>query len=199
MAKRTPAVFATMKSMPPIVLALIAIVALGLWLTPLLRMRSQNRSKTVQTIDRRARWGVLLEAAGYSLMWVSGMWNRSLAVWQLMLAIVLLVLAVTISFEAAAALGSQLRIDASLSTNHELIRSGPYRWVRHPVYSSFLCLLLGTGLLLAPLWSMALGVAVFLCGTEIRVRVEDALLAARFGKEFDQYRSAVSAYLPGVR
>lgn len=188
-----------MKSMPPIVLALIAIVALGLWLTPLLRMRSQNRSKTVQTIDRRARWGVLLEAAGYSLMWVSGMWNRSLAVWQLMLAIVLLVLAVTISFEAAAALGSQLRIDASLSTNHELIRSGPYRWVRHPVYSSFLCLLLGTGLLLAPLWLMALGVAVFLCGTEIRVRVEDALLAARFGKEFEQYRSAVSAYLPGVR
>ena len=188
-----------MKSMPPIVLALIAIVALGLWLTPLLRMRSQNRSKTVQTIDRRARWGVLLEAAGYSLMWVSGLWNRSPAVWQLMLAIVLLVLAVTISFEAAAALGSQLRIDASLSTDHRLIRSGPYRWVRHPVYSSFLCLSLGTGLLLAPLWLMALGVAVFLCGTEIRVRVEDAMLAARFGQEFEQYRSAVSAYLPGLR
>ena len=180
-------------------IALIAAVALGLWLTPLLRMRSQNRSKTVQNIDRRARWGVLLEAVGYTLLWLSDFWNRSLAVWQLMLAIVLLVLAVTMSFEAAAALGSQLRIDASLSTDHRLIRSGPYRWVRHPVYSSFLCLLIGTGLLLAPLWLMALGVAVFLCGTEIRVRVEDAMLAARFGQEFEQYRSAVSAYLPGLR
>ena len=185
--------------MPPILLALIAVAALGLWLTPLLRMRSANRSRTAQTVDRRARWGVLLEAAGYTLLWQSDFWNRSPAYWQLALAFILFVVAVTISFRAASALGSQLRIDASLSTDHQLVRTGPYRWVRHPVYSSFLCLLLGTGLMLSPLWLMLTGVAVFLCGTEIRVRVEDSLLAARFGQEFDEYRRTVSAYLPGLR
>ena len=63
--------------MPPILLPLIAVAALGLWLTPLLRMRSANRSRTAQTVDRRARWGVLLEAVGYSLLWQSDFWNRS--------------------------------------------------------------------------------------------------------------------------
>lgn len=186
-------------SMPPLFLALAALAALVLWLTPLLLMRSRNRTKTVQSIDRRARWGVVLEATGYALMWQPDFWNRIVPVWRLALALVLLAIAVAISFQAASALGNFLRIDASLSTDHQLIRTGPYRWVRHPVYSSFLCLLIGTGLLLAPLWMIVGGVAVFLCGTEIRVRVEDTLLAARFGAEFEQYRRAVSAYLPGLR
>ena len=185
--------------MSPFVLALVAVVALGLWLTPLLRMRSRNRGKTVAAIDHRARWGVILEGAGYCVLWQSDFWNRALPPWQVAVGLVLLAFAVTLSFLAAAALGDHLRIDASLSTSHQLIRSGPYRFVRHPVYSSFLCLLVGTGVLLTPLWLMAMGVAVFLCGTEVRVRVEDALLAARFGAEFEEYRRSVAAYLPGIR
>ena len=59
--------------------------------------------------------------------------------------------------------------------------------------------MLGTGLLIATLPLMLLGLAIFVCGTEIRVRVEDALLSARFGKEFEDYRRRVPAYLPGVR
>src|SRR5258708_5868920 len=92
--------------MPPIstigisiefVLALAAVAALVLWLTPLLRMRSRNRSRTVQTIDTRARWGVLLEALGYSLLWPSDFWNRNPPLWQLAISIALLALAVTTS------------------------------------------------------------------------------------------------------
>src|SRR5438552_3892940 len=100
---------------PPIVNALVAVAALAGWLAPLLRMRSRNRTKTVKTIDRRARWGVLLEAAGYTLLWQSDFWNRDLPAWQLVLAYALLVTAVAISFQAASALGDLLRIDASLS------------------------------------------------------------------------------------
>ena len=184
---------------PPLTFAALALAALGLWLLPLLRMRNRNRSKTLQTIDRRARFGVILEGIGYSMLWLSGSWSRHLPTWQWALGLALLITAVTISFLAAAALGDLLRIDASLSTNHRLIRSGPYRFVRHPVYFSFLCLIVGTGVLLAPLWLAAAGTLVFLCGTEIRVRVEDALLAAHFGTEFDEYRRSVAAYLPVIR
>ncbi|HEY3738929.1 MAG TPA: isoprenylcysteine carboxylmethyltransferase family protein, partial [Bryobacteraceae bacterium] len=108
-------------------------------------------------------------------------------------------LAVAVSFLAADALGSQLRIDASLSDDHKLTRTGPYRWVRHPVYASFLCLVVGSGVMIASWPLMLIGVGIFLIGTEIRVRVEDALLAARFGDEFAQYQNQVPAYLPGVR
>ena len=185
--------------MPPIIQALIVVAGLALWLMPLLRKRSENRTRTVQSIDHRARWGVLLEAAGYTILWQSDFWNRTPELWRAALSITLLAAAVMISFQAASALGSQLRIDASLSTDHQLIRTGPYRYVRHPVYLSFLCLMIGTGLMIASWPLMLAGLIVFLCGTEIRVRIEDALLAARFGPEFDSYRRSVSAYVPGLR
>ncbi len=185
--------------MPPIAQVVILLAALALWLTPLLRQRSQNRSKTVQSIDHRARWGVILEALGYSLLWQSDFWNRTPEVWRAVLSIVLMTVAVVISFQAAAALGSQLRIDASLSTDHRLVRSGPYRLVRHPVYLSFFCLMLGSGLMITPWPLLLVAAAVFLCGTEIRVRIEDAMLEARFGTEFEAYRRSVAAYLPGLR
>jgi len=111
----------------------------------------------------------------------------------------LLSVAVAVSFEAARALGNLLRIDAEFSVNHRLVCTGPYRWVRHPVYASFLCLMVGTGLLITPWPLLLVGLAIFLCGTEIRVRTEDRLLAARFGEQFADYQRTVAAYVPLVR
>jgi protein-S-isoprenylcysteine O-methyltransferase Ste14 len=49
----------------------------------------------------------------------------------------------------------------------------------------------------SPWW--AVSAAVFLAGTEIRVRTEDGLLASRFGDTFAAYRRRVKAYIPLVR
>ena len=76
---------------------------------------------------------------------------------------------------------------------------GPYRVVRHPIYTSMLCMLVGTGLLVAAWPVLAAAFALEIAGTEVRVRVEDALLAARFGEAFEAYRRAVPAYVPYVR
>jgi protein-S-isoprenylcysteine O-methyltransferase Ste14 len=56
-----------------------------------------------------------------------------------------------------------------------------------------LCLLLGTGLLITPLPVLLLSVVPFMIGTEIRVRVEDALLAANLGESFQEYKHGVPA------
>ena len=45
----------------------------------------------------------------------------------------------------------------------------------------------------------AVGLVVFLVGTEIRVRAEDRLLAERFQDAFAEYRSRVKAYVPFIR
>ena len=50
----------------------------------------------------------------------------------------------------------------------------------------------------APVW-FAMTLLVFLAGTEIRVRVEDRLLAERFGEEFRRYRQRTPAYIPFLR
>jgi protein-S-isoprenylcysteine O-methyltransferase Ste14 len=62
-----------------------------------------------------------------------------------------------------------------------------------------LCMLLGTGFLITPLPLLVLGIAVFVAGTEIRVRSEDGLLHSRFGDQFRDYQRTVSAYVPFLR
>jgi protein-S-isoprenylcysteine O-methyltransferase Ste14 len=59
-----------------------------------------------------------------------------------------------------------------------------------------LCLLLGTGFLIAPLPMLLLSTLLFMIGTEIRVRIEDGLLASRFGDRFRDYQRGVPAYIP---
>jgi protein-S-isoprenylcysteine O-methyltransferase Ste14 len=71
--------------------------------------------------------------------------------------------------------------------------------VRHPIYTSMLCILLGTGALITPPPLFLAALVIFLVGTEIRVKAEDGLLASRFGDEFFRYRQSVSAYVPFVR
>lgn len=155
--------------------------------------------KSAAAIDRRARWGIALEAIGYSLLWQGQFWARPLAEWRVVVSILFFATACLSSWTGARALGRHLRLDAALNTDHELIRSGPYRIIRHPIYTSMLCVLLGTGFLIASWPLLIAGIFVFTAGTEIRVRIEDRLLASRFGDEFLNYRRAVRAYIPLVR
>jgi len=62
-----------------------------------------------------------------------------------------------------------------------------------------LCLLLGTGFMITSTILFIPAILIFLAGTEIRVRVEDNLLAAHFGDQFRRYQQTVSAYIPFVR
>jgi protein-S-isoprenylcysteine O-methyltransferase Ste14 len=48
-----------------------------------------------------------------------------------------------------------------------------------------------------PWWRI--GIALFVAGIEIRVRVEDGLLRERFGSRFEEWRMRVPAYLPPIR
>jgi protein-S-isoprenylcysteine O-methyltransferase Ste14 len=77
--------------------------------------------------------------------------------------------------------------------------SGPYRLVRHPIYTSMLCILFGTGFMVTPLWLLLAAVIVFVIGTEIRIRIEDQLLSSRFGERFREYERSVPAYIPFLR
>jgi len=176
-----------------------AILGVGwlVWLAPFLLFHS--KTGTAQKTDTRARWGILLIAISYSMLWQTPFWTRTLAAWQFVLAILLFFLAALLSWTARRALGKQWRIEAGINPDHELVISGPYRVVRHPIYTSMLCTFLGTGVLIAPWWLIALSIVVLLAGTEIRVRVDDNLLAAHFGDRFRDYRNSVSAYVPVLR
>src|ERR1017187_1279712 len=124
---------------------------------------------------------------------------RSPEWWRLALSVSLFALACVLSWTAARALGRHLRIDASVDSTHELVRSGPYRLVRHPIYTSRLCVLLGTGVLISPLYLLLPAVLIFLIGTEIRMQVEDRMLVSRFGEQFTAYQHNVSRLIPFLK
>ena len=108
-------------------------------------------------------------------------------------------LAIGIAWTSVTHLGRQFRIRAGLYTDHQLVRTGPYAVVRHPIYASLLLMLLCTLLASTPWQWMPLALAAFVLGTEIRVRTEDRLLASRFGDQFREYQRSVPAYIPFLR
>jgi len=180
----------------PVYAYIVVIAGVVVWLIPFV-LTGWNRSAPL-SMDRRARWGLVLEVAGYSLMLQSWFWVSPWA-GRVAASVVCLVLASVLSWTATRALGRHLRFDAAIGANHKLVRHGPYRFVRHPIYTSMLCLLWGIGFMAASLVLFVIATAVFLLGTEIRVRSEDRLLEAQFGEQFRAYRRSTSAYIPFLR
>jgi protein-S-isoprenylcysteine O-methyltransferase Ste14 len=181
----------------PIYVYIILVLAWFGWFSPFL-LRRQSSGKP-QQVNVRARWGITLEFVAFALLWQGRFWEREPQLWRLVIAILLLAAACLLSWTAVGALGRHWRMDAGLNADHQLVRSGPYAVVRHPIYTSMLCVLLGTGLIITPWVLFVAALIVFVAGTEIRVRTEDALLASRFGEEFTNYRRSVPAYIPWLR
>ena len=174
------------------------IILFGAWLAWFSAFLSRKRATGAAQTKKQARWGILLEGIAFALLWQGRFWERRPG-WKLVPATVLLASAVLLAWTGVSALGRHWRIDAALNSDHRLVRSGPYSFVRHPIYASMLCMLLGTGLLLTP-WQLFLpAICIFLIGTEIRVRIEDALLASHFGEQFTAYKRKVPAYIPWLR
>lgn len=154
---------------------------------------------TPQRRDNRSRWGLLVQVVAYALIWQGAFWTRHPSSVRVALSVVFFVFAALLSWTATNALGRHLRFDAAVTADHELIRTGPYAIVRHPIYASMLAVLLGTGFMIAAPVRFLPALLIFLIGTEIRVRTEDNLLASHFGERFQAYRQEVPAYIPLVR
>jgi protein-S-isoprenylcysteine O-methyltransferase Ste14 len=85
----------------------------------------------------------------------------------------------------------------SIVTEHKLIRTGPYGRIRHPIYTGILVGLAGTALVVGEYRALAgLGIALF--GFATKARKEEAYLAARFGREFEEHRRRTGFLLPKV-
>jgi protein-S-isoprenylcysteine O-methyltransferase Ste14 len=171
-----------------------------LWFWPyVFRAPKVQRRKSI-TVRGPSIIGVLLEAAGIFLAWGFPAFPAPRTSARAMLAALIFGIAgIWLMWTAIAHLGRQFRIQAGLYEDHQLVRSGPYSVVRHPIYASLLALTSATGILMAQWEWLILGLALCIAGNEIRVRAEDRLLEGRFREEFREYQRKVRAYVPLVR
>jgi protein-S-isoprenylcysteine O-methyltransferase Ste14 len=181
-------------------LAVVELLAMWvLWLYPFLRKRFTGPKRASTVMAHSGNWGLALESAGifFAWCWLPNTPLPGLA--RMIASMVLAPVAAVFGWLAVRHLGKQLRILAGLYADHELIRTGPYAVVRHPVYASLFLMMLATGLLFARWPLLLLSIALYIAGTEIRIHAEEGLLRARFGEEFEAYRKSVPAYLPFLR
>ena len=172
----------------------VLVAGIVAWFIPFVFAHRKTTSASI--VDRRSRWGVLLQFVAFTLLWQGHFWTRTLPLWRLMICLISFGLAILLSWTSSRALGRELRIDAALGTDHQLIRSGPYAVVRNPIYTSMLLVLCAIAVVIAPWQLFVASLILFVVGTEIRVRVEEKLLGERFGVQFQEYKKNVPAYIP---
>jgi protein-S-isoprenylcysteine O-methyltransferase Ste14 len=156
-----------------------------------------------------ASWaGIAVQGLGFAVVWGA---NRSThaTFWPAMSLgemTVVALLTITLAFGSAALgllalreLGKQWSLTARVLDSHELVRTGPFALVRHPIYSAFLGLLLATGLALSTALLTGLAAAIYLAGTWWRMEREEALLRAHFGAAYEDYARQVPRLLPRFR
>jgi protein-S-isoprenylcysteine O-methyltransferase Ste14 len=96
---------------------------------------------------------------------------------------------------ASVLLGRLMIHEAAVREDHALVESGPYRFVRHPVYAGYLALLLRSGVasLNVCLWLLW---PVSLLGIRIQAASEEQLLRERFGQEYERYVRRTGRLVP---
>jgi protein-S-isoprenylcysteine O-methyltransferase Ste14 len=92
-------------------------------------------------------------------------------------------------------IGSNWSGTVTVKEDHVLIRSGPYAWVRHPIYTGLLTAILGTAIArgeLRGVWAMALCTLGFV----LKLRLEERWMRQVFGAEYERYSAEVPALVP---
>ena len=112
------------------------------------------------------------------------------------LGLVLFIVGLIIRWIAIVHLGRFFTVNVAIAEDHQLITTGPYRYVRHPSYTGTLMIFLGFGLCMLNIFSLA---AVFIPITAAfiwRMHVEESALRQAFGSAYESYANRTSRLIP---
>lgn len=109
--------------------------------------------------------------------------------------LVLTAVGVAISIWARVSLGANWSGVVTLKDNHELIRKGLYRWIRHPIYTGILLGMIGTAMIKGHLRGW-LGFLIVLAAYYFKARREEGFLRQEFGEGFEEHARHTGMFFP---
>src|SRR5207248_5310755 len=114
-----------------------------------------------------------------------------------LLAFVIALGGLLLAFWARATLGGNWSGTITLKEDHTLVQNGPYRTIRHPIYTAILLMFLGSALFYGTLGAVA---AVPLCavGFVVKAHQEEELMQRTFPDAYPPYRARTKMLVPGV-
>ena len=177
---------------PWYIFVVVWIVA-GLWV---------KSTKASEPLSSRLAYGSLM-AAGFYLLFsrkppfgLLGTRFISDEHWVLIAAIVLTFAGTGLSIWARLILGENWSAKVTRKVDHELIRSGPYAFVRHPIYSGLLLATIGTAIFVGEYRGLV-AVPLVLLSESIKARREERFMIEEFGQTYQEYREQTWFIVPG--
>ncbi|MDH3692909.1 MAG: isoprenylcysteine carboxylmethyltransferase family protein [Gammaproteobacteria bacterium] len=181
------------------ILILRTIAGLYFWL---------NTLRSGEKVDRRAeglwmciglRVGAGIYGIGIMAWLVDPRWmawsSLSLPDWLRWIGVGLIIIGVLTLNWGLRSLGKNFTDTVVTRKEHTLVTSGPYRWVRNPLYCSYFVIVTGMTLLMAN-WFPAVAGAFVLTLVVIRTQKEEENLIERFGDEYREYMQRVGRFFP---
>jgi protein-S-isoprenylcysteine O-methyltransferase Ste14 len=166
-----------------------------------------NAFRTKRTAERQSLESALAHripvAAGWWLMLVPK-WHGPLALQVIartalseMLGTVICALGLIFTLWARRTLAGNWSSNVTFKQDHELIRTGPYRIVRHPIYTGLLSMFLGTGIYIGQV-RCGLSLLMVAIGFWIKLNQEERLLLRHFPDAYPAYQHEVKALVPFI-
>lgn len=94
-------------------------------------------------------------------------------------------------------LGGNWSSTVTVKQDHTLTRTGPYRLVRHPIYTGLLLAILG-GAIARGEWRDLVALALILIAFLRKIQIEERFMLQQFGDAYTRYRQEVAALIPGL-
>lgn len=111
--------------------------------------------------------------------------------------IILCIAGLGFAFWARFTLGRNWSGTVTLKEGHELIQRGPYRWVRHPIYTGLIAMLVATVIVLGRVAGI-ISLALVLASFWIKLRDEEKLMLEQFPDQYTAYQQRVKRLIPFV-
>ena len=178
----------------------------GIGISSYFRRKADRESG--ETISRKADGTAFMTIIriGGLVLWLSPLiylinpawmaWSKiGLPDWVRWLGVVIGVLCILGVYWLFNSIGSGITPTSATRREHRLVTSGPYRWVRHPLYTIGSSMFLAFGMMADNWFIAALGLLAFIA-MAIRTPKEEANLIAKFGDEYREYMSQTGRFFP---
>lgn len=106
-------------------------------------------------------------------------------------------LSISLAVWARRHLGQNWSAKVQIKVDHQLIRTGPYRLLRHPIYTAILGMCLGTAFVDGHVHAL-IGTALVIVAYVRKIHMEESKLREAFGAQYDLYRRATWGFIPGL-
>ena len=184
-----------------------AMFLIGIASTIIIRAPHGGRSRKVAVVESRKS---ALDIALLALMWIAGMILPLVAIFTPLLSFadyplhpiafaigtVVLCLGMWLFYRSHADLGENWSVSLEIRENHQLVTSGVYRLMRHPMYTAIFLTALAQALLLSNWLAGPSCLLAFLVMLAVRLGREETMMLNKFGEAYGEYMKRTKRLIP---